>query len=99
MLNAQENECRAKEAESLEQAKQTNDKDLKHLHETIARQWRRLAEGIETGPANTSVGCESPEVPSAQYQRRQFEDKDSGERGRLGERGPLGVPMRSRPKT
>jgi hypothetical protein len=63
MLNAQENECRAKEAESLEQAKQTNDKDLKHLHETIARQWRRLAERIETGPANTSVGCESPEVP------------------------------------
>jgi hypothetical protein len=30
MLNAQEN--RAKEAESLEQAKQTNDQDLKHLH-------------------------------------------------------------------
>lgn len=63
MLNAQENECRAKEAESLEHAKQTNDKDLKHLHETIARQWRRLAERIETGPANTSVGCKSPEVP------------------------------------
>ena len=54
---------RAKEAESLEQAKQTNDKDLKHLHETIARQWRRLAERIETGPANRSVGCASPEVP------------------------------------
>ena len=62
MLNAQENKCRAKEAESLEQAKQTNDEDLKHLHKTIARQWRRLAERI-AGPANTPVGCASPEVP------------------------------------
>jgi hypothetical protein len=44
MLNAQENKCRAKEAENLEQAKQTSDEDLKHLHKTIARQWRRLAE-------------------------------------------------------
>ena len=58
MLNAQENECRAKEAESLEQAKQTNDKDLKHLHETIARQWRwlRIAGSASECPGRLDFG-------------------------------------------
>jgi hypothetical protein len=53
MLNANAKEYRAKEAESLEQAKQADDEDLKHLHETIAKQWRLLADEIEIGPANT----------------------------------------------
>lgn len=52
MGDAQAKECRAREAESLEQAKQANHEDLKHLHETIAQQWRRLAEVIETGRAS-----------------------------------------------
>ena len=35
--------------ESLERAKKTNQEDLKHLHETIAKQWHHLAEVIEKG--------------------------------------------------
>jgi autotransporter passenger strand-loop-strand repeat protein len=46
-------ECRAQEAESLEQARQANDAYLGHLHETIAKQWRLLAEGFETRHSNT----------------------------------------------
>lgn len=49
-------ECLAKEVESLERAKQTHDEDLKHLHETIAKQWRLLAKAIETGPVKTRAG-------------------------------------------
>jgi hypothetical protein len=56
MLNAHAKEYRAKEAESLEQANQANDEDLKHLHETIAQQWRLLADEIEIGPANARSG-------------------------------------------
>ena len=53
MDDAHAKECRAREAESLEQAKQANHEDLKHLHETIAQQWRLLAKVIETGRAHT----------------------------------------------
>jgi hypothetical protein len=49
-------ECLAKEAESLERANQMDDADLKHLHETIAKQWRLLAEEIETGPVKKRAG-------------------------------------------
>ncbi len=59
MYNAQANECRTREAESLEQAKQTSHKELKHLHETIAQQWRRLAEVIEGGRGNTPLPVQS----------------------------------------
>jgi hypothetical protein len=52
MSNVRSKECRTREAESLEQAKQTSHSELKHLHETIARQWRRLAEVIEGGHSN-----------------------------------------------
>jgi hypothetical protein len=57
-------ECLAKEAESLERAKQMDDEDLKHLHETIAKQWRLLAEEIGTGPLKTRVGDRSAKKTS-----------------------------------
>jgi hypothetical protein len=46
-MAVQRTDCRAKEAESLEQARRTDDEDLRNLYATIANQWRRLAEGIE----------------------------------------------------
>jgi hypothetical protein len=52
-------ECLAKEAESLERAKQMEDEDLKHLHETIAKQWRLLAEEIGTGRVKKRAGDRS----------------------------------------
>src|SRR6476620_4889058 len=52
MGDAHAKECGTREAESLEQAKHANHEDLKHLHETIAQQWRLLAEVIETGRAH-----------------------------------------------
>jgi hypothetical protein len=51
MLNIQMTDCRAKEAESLEQAEQTDDEDLRHLYETIAKQWHLLAERADTRQA------------------------------------------------
>ena len=56
MLIFNARECLAKEAESLERAKQMDDADLKHLHETIARQWRLFAETIEPGRLKTQAG-------------------------------------------
>jgi hypothetical protein len=56
MSNFKAQEYLAKEAESLERAKLTDDEDLKHLHETIAKQWHLLAEGIETGSGNKRAG-------------------------------------------
>jgi hypothetical protein len=41
----------AKAADSLDKARQANDEDLKRLHETIAKQWHRLA---EKGAANSA---------------------------------------------
>ena len=55
MYNAQAKECRTREAESLEQAKQTRHNELKPLHETIARQWRRLAEVLEASRGDTQL--------------------------------------------
>jgi hypothetical protein len=46
-MAVQGTDCRAKEAESLEQARRTNDEDLRNLYATIANQWHRLAEEIE----------------------------------------------------
>ena len=64
MEDAQARECRTREAESLEQAKQTNHEDLRHLHETIAQQWHRLAEVIETGRAFTQpLIATAPDIP------------------------------------
>jgi hypothetical protein len=47
MMAIQGTDCRAKEAESLEQARRTDDEDLRKLYATIANQWHRLAEGME----------------------------------------------------
>lgn len=52
MHDAQASECRTREVESLERAKKTKHEDIKHLHETIAKQWHHLAEVIEKGRAS-----------------------------------------------
>src|SRR6516164_8671474 len=65
MGDARAKECRTREAESLEQARQANHEDLKHLYETIAQQWRRLAEVIETGRASTQPPITGgPDIPA-----------------------------------
>ena len=65
MGDAHAKECRTREAESLEQATQANHEDLKHLYETIAQQWRRLAEVIETGRASTQPPITGgPDIPA-----------------------------------
>jgi hypothetical protein len=56
MSNFKTQEYLAKEAESLERAKLTDDEDLKHLHETIAKQWHLLAAGIGTSSVNKRAG-------------------------------------------
>jgi hypothetical protein len=58
-----EAEYLAKEADSLERARHASDEGLKHLHETIAKQWRRLAEGAAGSHADTSTS--SNEVRNA----------------------------------
>ena len=50
-MSVQSTDCRAKQAESLEQARRTADQDLRDLYTTIAKQWQRLAEQSETRPA------------------------------------------------
>src|SRR6516162_7576820 len=65
MGDAHAKECRTREAESLEQAKQANHEDLKHLYETIAQQWHHLAEVIETGCTSTQPPITSgPDIPA-----------------------------------
>jgi hypothetical protein len=61
----------AKEAESLERAKLTDDEDLKHLHETIAKQWHLLAQGIEPNPFKKRAGRRptTKTVTSSRYKR------------------------------
>jgi hypothetical protein len=58
MLATQTTDCWAKEAESLEQAKRFDDEDLRHLYETIAKQWHLLAERTENRRAK--VGGAAP---------------------------------------
>ncbi len=41
-------DCRARQAESLEQARRTTDRDLRGLYTTIAKQWQLLAEQSQT---------------------------------------------------
>ena len=50
-------DCRAKEAESLGQAKQAKDDDLRNLYATIANQWRLLAEDVDARRANARDAC------------------------------------------
>jgi hypothetical protein len=65
MEDAHAKECRTREAESLEQAKHADHEDFKHLYETIAQQWRRLAEVIETGHASMQPPMASgPDTPA-----------------------------------
>jgi hypothetical protein len=47
-LEQQAMDYRAEEAATLEQAKQAHDEDLRHLYLTIAKQWRLVADAIET---------------------------------------------------
>ena len=63
-MNVQRTDYRAKEVESLAKADQTDDEDLKHLHTTIANQWRLLAERTETPLANAAASCPTA-MPSA----------------------------------
>jgi hypothetical protein len=61
VMRVQGIDCRAKQAESLEQARHTADQDLRDLYTTIAKQWQRLAEQSETRPAfATNVSYQNP---------------------------------------
>jgi len=65
MLNVQTTDCRAKKAESLEQAKQSADEDLRHLYETIAKQWHLLAERVESCQARIIYPVDGADAPMA----------------------------------
>ena len=63
MFDTRAKDYLGKEADSLERARHASDEGLKHLHETIAKQWRRLAEGAAGSHADTSTS--SNEVRNA----------------------------------
>jgi hypothetical protein len=63
MLATQTTDCWAKEAESLEQAKRFDDEDLRHLYETIAKQWHLLAERAETRRAKVAGAAPCANAP------------------------------------
>ena len=57
MSNVQMTDCKAMEAQSLEQARRAADPDLRHLYETIAGQWHLLAEVGQMRHLNAALGC------------------------------------------
>ena len=65
MFDTRAKEYLGKEADSLEKARHASDEGLKHLHETIAKQWRRLAEEAAGSHADTSTSSNEVATPTA----------------------------------